>query len=247
MLRAARRLAVGLLAAAVLLLVIGLITARSGDPDLYPPPPGAPATTVFVVSNGYHAGLVLPRGVIAGIAAERGHANLAAVLARFSQHSFVEFGWGDEGFYRHVPTVASITAGLAVRALFHPGNPSVLHVVGLGEGPRVFFAQADVVPVSLSNEGLDRLIAQLEASIARPANGGGLEDLGPGLYGPSLFYRATGTFSLLRVCNHWLADLLDAAGVPTAPVLATLPQGLLLDLRWRSNLTAIASVAPRTQ
>jgi hypothetical protein len=38
----------------------------------------------------------------------------------------------------------------------------------------------------------------------------------------------------LRLCNHWLADLLDAAGVPTAPVVATLPPGLLADLRWRS-------------
>jgi len=41
------------------------------------------------------------------------------------------------------------------------------------------------------------------------------------------------------VCNHWVADLLDAAGVPTAPILATLPSGLLLDLKWRSNLVPL--------
>ena len=50
-----------------------------------------------------------------------------------------------------------------------------------------------------------------------------------------LFYRAVGTFNLFRVCNHWIADLLDAAGVPTAPVLATWPQGLLWDLTTRAG------------
>jgi len=36
------------------------------------------------------------------------------------------------------------------------------------------------------------------------------------------------------VCNHWIANLLDAAGVPTAPLLATLPSGLLYDLKQRA-------------
>jgi hypothetical protein len=42
------------------------------------------------------------------------------------------------------------------------------------------------------------------------------------------------------VCNHWLADLLAAAGVSTAPVPATLPPGLFLDLEWRSGLRPVA-------
>jgi hypothetical protein len=63
-----------------------------------------------------------------------------------------------------------------------------------------------------------------------------LRDAGKGLYGPSLFYPAVGRFSILRVCNHWIADLLDAAGLPTTPLLATLSPGLMLDLRWRAGL-----------
>ena len=31
----------------------------------------------------------------------------------------------------------------------------------------------------------------------------------------------------------------SAAGVPTAPVLATLPSGLFLDLQWRTGLAAM--------
>jgi Protein of unknown function (DUF2459) len=55
----------------------------------------------------------------------------------------------------------------------------------------------------------------------------------------SLFFRANGTFHLFHVSNHWIADLLDAAGVPTVPLLATLPSGLLLDLKWRSGLVRL--------
>ena len=68
-----------------------------------------------------------------------------------------------------------------------------------------------------------------------------LPDLGRGLYGASLFYPANGHFSIFKVCNHWIADLLGAAGLPVAPVLATLPSGLILDLRWRAGIAPTSS------
>ena len=127
---------------------------------------------------------------------------------------------------------------LAIRALFRPGNPSVLHVVGINNHPRATFAQSDVVRIELGEASLARLADRLDATFARDA-AGRAEELGPGLYGPSLFFRANGTFHIFNVCNHWIAGLLDAAGVPTAPVLATLPFGLLIDLEWRSGLVRL--------
>jgi hypothetical protein len=41
------------------------------------------------------------------------------------------------------------------------------------------------------------------------------------------------------VCNHWIGDLLGAAGLPTNPVLSTLPRGLMLNLRWQAGLQAV--------
>jgi hypothetical protein len=79
----------------------------------------------------------------------------------------------------------------------------------------------------------------LDATFARDNGGMMPKELGPGLYGTSLFFRANGAFHLFNVCNHWIARVLDAAGIPTAPVLATLSFGLLLDLRWRSGLIAL--------
>src|SRR5262245_32406072 len=211
-----------------------VLTARPGDARLYPSPPGTPTVGAFLVSHGFHSGIVLPRAELAEVASRNGDRALIAAAARFAAYQSIEFGWGDEGFYRNVPTAASLTVSLAARALLMPGNPSVLHLVGLQNHPVATFPRSDIIRLELSTAGFERLLAALNRTFVDEPDG--LRDLGPGLYGPSRFFRAAGTFHLFRVCNHWVADLLDAAGVPTTPVLATLPQGLFLDLRWRSGL-----------
>jgi len=220
---------------AAVLIVATFATARFADASLYPAPPGRPRLEVFVAANVHHSGLILPREALADVASRRALPALAAVTARFAAYDRLEFGWGDEGFYTRVPTTNELTTALALRALFWPGNPSVLHVVGIDQHPRVAYPNANMVALSLGEDGFTRLAAMLDATFARGGRDGTIEELGRGLYGPSLFYRAVGTFNVFRVCNHWIADLLDAAGVPTAPVLATLPQGLLWDLTTRAG------------
>ncbi len=236
----ARRFGFGLLIVAALIVAAAVATARWGDASLWPPAAGAPTTEIFIVSHGYHAGIVLPRRALAEAASRRDLTALGEISTRFAAFDQLEIGWGDEGFYREVPTAASLTVALAVRALFRPGNPSVLHVVGLNNDPRAAFARSDVMRIELGEASFARLTDKLDTTFARDA-AGRPEELGPGLYGPSLFFRANGTFHIFNVCNHWLADLLDAAGVPTAPVLATLPFGLLADLEWRAGLGALAA------
>jgi uncharacterized protein (TIGR02117 family) len=234
----ARRLGFGVLIAVALIVVAAVATVRRGDASLWPPAPGAPTTEIFVVSHGYHAGIVVPRRALADAASRRGLAALGDISTRFAAFDRFEIGWGDEGFYREVPTAASLTVAMAARALFRPGNRSVLHVVGINNDPRAAFARSDMVRIELGETSFARLAEKLDATFARN-EAGRPEDLGPGLYGPSLFFRANGTFHVFNVCNHWLADLLDAAGVPTAPVVATLPFGLLADLEWRAGLARL--------
>ena len=102
-----------------------------------------------------------------------------------------------------------------------------------------------MVRIGLSNAGFARVSAMLDSTFAHGNGSLAPEELGPGLYGTSLFFRANGAFHLFNVCNHWIARVLDAAGIPTAPVLATLPSGLLLDLRWRSGLLPLPPAAPK--
>jgi uncharacterized protein (TIGR02117 family) len=235
----ARRLGLGLVVLLGIFVFATVLTARPGDPSLWPPPAGSRTVRIYLVSNGYHAGLALPHPALAELAGARGHAALIAVTQRFSSYAWIEFGWGDREFYRSVPTVADLTVPLALRALFMPGNSSVVHVVGLGSDFAAMLASADLVAIEISARGFEQLALRLNQAFV-PPDAGVLADLGPGLYGPSLFYPANGTFSILKVCNHWIADLLDAAGLPTTPVLATVPAGLMLDLRWRAGLRPVS-------
>ena len=234
----ARRVGFALAVLAVAFVVAVVATARRGDPALFPPAPGAPAVQILLVHNGYHTGLVLPRATVAEVAARRGYGALIAVATRFAAFPWLEIGWGDEQFYRHVPDPGSLTFRLALHALFGLDNASVLHVVGVTQ-PRAAFTEARMGELAVSAEGFERLLAAIEATFTRGADGRP-SDLGPGLYGPSLFYRAVGRFHAAHVCSHWVADMLDAAGVPTAPVLATVPQGLFFDLSMRAGMTMLA-------
>jgi uncharacterized protein (TIGR02117 family) len=240
-----KRVALGVALVTALFVAAVLASARPGDRGPWPPKPGAPTIEVFVVSHGYHAGIVVPRRALADAASQRGQDALGYLATRFADFDRLEIGWGDEGFYRHVPTAQSLTMALALRALFRPGNPSVVHVVGVGADPRAMFGNSDLVRLDLGAAGFARLADRLDATLARGEDGVLPMELGPGLYGTSLFFRANGAFHLFNVCNHWLVDLLDAAGVPTTPVLATLPYGLLLDLEWRSGAARLAPVAPK--
>jgi len=235
MLRAARYAGLGLAALIIIVAAFAVATMRPGDPALWPPAAAEESVDIFVVSHGYHAGLVLPRDAVAESAGRQGHAALLAVTQRFAPYTFLEIGWGDEGFYTSVPDIASLDAVTAARALFMPGNKSVLHIVGLTETPQQAFASSQIVKVRLSRDGFDAMLRSLDASFARADTSLQPQVLGQGLYGPSLFYRATGTFNILHVCNHWVATQLATAGLPTAPVVATLPVGLLLDLKWRAG------------
>ncbi|KAA2235137.1 DUF2459 domain-containing protein [Salinarimonas soli] len=227
-------------AGVALLLVVTLaagavvLTARGADPALWPPKPGEPAIVVHLVTNGFHTGLVLPRERLLQVARAAGQGGLAALAQRFEAYEAVEIGWGEARFYRAPAPPGGFNPWLALRALLWPGNGSVLHVVGLSEDPGILFQSAELVDISLTDEGFARLVRRMGESVA--VRDGGPVELGQGLYGPSLFYEARGTFSAFNVCNHWAARLLAAAGLPSAPVLATYPAGLLLDLRVRAGL-----------
>jgi uncharacterized protein (TIGR02117 family) len=229
--RALRLILGGGITLSLLFAVAVVVTARPGDPTLFPA--GEDGLDIALVSNGYHAGLAIPLPAMASAAGSEHLSALIPLAMRFQRYDWVEIGWGDADFYRSTPTALSVQWQLAFKALSGQGSGAVLHVVGIEGRPERFFDPVDVIRIRVSKPGLSRLLARIESSIARGGDGQP-EALGPGLYGPSLFYRANGDFNLFRVCNHWIADLLDAAGIPTPPLAAVLPIGILTDLNWRS-------------
>ena len=236
--KAARRALMTLAGLAVVLALAAALTLRGGDPALYPAPAVEASVAIHVVSHGWHSGLALPREELKAAAAAQGLGRLVAILDRFRDYPSVEIGWGEAAFYRETPTVGDIKVTRELRALFRPGNAAVLHVVGLDRPAPQIFLRSDILSLELSRPGFVRLAAFLDGAVA-PGPDGGPEELGRGLYGPSLFYAATGTFSLLQVCNHWVGRALAAAGLPYAPVAAVYPAGLFLDLRLRAGAVPV--------
>lgn len=214
------------------LLALALITLKGADPALFPAAADAPSIPVAVVDHGYHAGLIVPVAPLRVMASLTGNAPLLSLTQRFAAYEWLEIGWGDENFYRNVPDLSFGTAHQVLKALFWPDNSSILHVVGFSGASDEFFSRSRHVPLQLGHEGFTRLASAIGATFADA--GGAVIDAGPGLYGPSRFFKAKGNYSFLNLCNHWTGKTLASAGVPYSPVLSMLSAGLMTDLRWRA-------------
>jgi hypothetical protein len=92
-----------------------------------------------------------------------------------------------------------------------------------------------VRPLVLSPAGLAALLARADRSLMRDP--GGAPVIAPiRRVSDEAFFASGERFSVLHLCNHWTAGLLNAAGLPVTPVLDTLPAGLALDLRLRAGV-----------
>jgi uncharacterized protein (TIGR02117 family) len=210
----------------LLLVVLTLATARGGDPALYPARPGD-QVAVFLVEDGFHTDLALPRDAIAAHAGP-----LATAVAQTSAEPWMLVGWGDARFYE----AGSAWQGRVldgVAALFG-GRPTVMHLQGVWESPDLAWTSG-VHRLVLSREGLAALMTRTDRSFALGPAGQPIGVPTPHAVGEA-FFRSGEGFSLVHVCNHWVGELLTAAGVPTTPVLDVLPAGLLVDLKLRADL-----------
>src|SRR5262249_27488864 len=93
----ARRVGLSLAIAALLFVIATIATARWGNHNLWPPAPGAPTTEVFIVSHGYHAGIIVPRAALADEASRRGLSALGYLATRFADFDRLENRLGRRG------------------------------------------------------------------------------------------------------------------------------------------------------
>ena len=155
--------------------------------------PCEPTRTLFVVSHGWHSGIVVERAELVK--------RLPAIAAEIGQQRYVEIGWGEERFYQARET----SVGMALGAVLRP-NASVLQVVPFAGPPRSYFAGSEVVEVRTDDAGYSAALAVVAATF-KPE----LERLGRSLYGEGWFYRAQGSFHLFNTCNTWIAGVLNKA------------------------------------
>jgi hypothetical protein len=223
-LRTRKRLRTLVLAAAAILAVLAafaFLWRTPGDPSLFPPRSNEVGVTVYVVDNGFHANLVVPRALLSARAGPT-----AAAASMIGPGPFVIVGWGDRRFYREEG--ASLRRALdGLRALFWPFNPSAVMLEPLRASPDVVWRDG-VTPVRLSRAGFERLAERLDRSFS--LSEGRPQPLGPANEDGARFFASPEHFSVLHLCNHWTAQLLSAAGLPMRPLMATLPAGLVAGL-----------------
>ena len=153
--------------------------------------------TIWVASNGWHSGLVLPARTReadwTGLVRAR-HLSDPARAGRY-----LWFGWGERDFYLNTPSWAELSPRTLIRAAL--GSPDTLvHVDHLDWPPET------ARPVRLSPREYRRLVHAIRASFAP----------GPPIagYGPAdIFYPAHGRYDLIRTCNWWTGRMLAEAGV----------------------------------
>jgi len=160
---------------------------------------------IYVVSHGWHTGLVLP--------AKNIQDRLPGLKQRFGNTPWIEFGWGDKGFYQ----ANEITIGLTFRAMFWSSG-SVIHAVAVAGDIQEFFPNSDVRKLCFSDAALSSLLDFMEGSFARNPQGE-IVALKDGIYGNSQFYDGVGVYHMFNTCNKWTAKGLQSAGMDVSPML----------------------------
>ena len=174
----------------------------------------ASAKTIYLVSHGWHVGIVVKRSDIS----DAGWPNHKS----FAEAEYLEIGWGNKDFYQ----TRNPHFGIALKAILLP-TPSVLHIVAFNNSVTSYFPHSKIIMIRLSDAGFQRLIGYIATSFDKDSAGNTIP-LGTGLYGVSQFYRSRDTYHLFRTCNVWTARALNAAGCPVTPFLAITEDNLML-------------------
>ncbi len=198
--------------------------STSADTQALTPAP-IDSHTVFVVSNGWHTGIVLRRAAIPP--------HLIPETRDFPEATYLEFGWGDAEFY----PANEVTAGMSLRAALIP-TPSVMHLAGYGSDPVRRYPKSEVVGLQLDVPALQALATYIDGSFHREETQTA-QSVGPGLYARSLFYPAKGKFHMFNTCNTWTAGALIAGGMNKIDKNTTKADSLMTQLKYGEHWPAL--------
>jgi uncharacterized protein (TIGR02117 family) len=172
---------------------------------------------VYVVQRDWHTDIGLPVEEIAG--------PLATLEAAFPGVRLLTFGFGERQFLVN----RQRTFGAMLGALLP--SQSALLMTALSATPEQAFGSANVVALSVSRSGLERIEQALWREFERSPNGEPVL-LADGPYPGSVFYAARATYDGLYTCNTWTAETLRAGGLPL-PATGVLFAGQVMGMvRW---------------
>ncbi len=178
------------------------------------------AVTVYVANNGFHSGLVAPT---AALLARPGPT--AGAVRRLPPSRWTSIGYGDDKFYRQQGFSLARALDL-VRAALWPFNVSTVQVFTVRD-PLNDANEPRVLRLAIPPARFDALVRRIDATFDAP---GGRPRLTATGAGGDLFFAGRERANGAHECNHWVGQVLGAAGVPHSYVLDTTAGGLAWDL-----------------
>ncbi|MDI1327066.1 MAG: DUF2459 domain-containing protein [Brevundimonas sp.] len=199
------------LAVAILATIAAVWTwTAPGDPGLWPARAGEPGVEVHLLDNGFHTDLAVPRRAL-----EARPGPLADAVRGLAPGEWILIGWGDAKFYvDQSPMESRLPDGL--RAFFRPGNASVIMLDPAQRDPRAAFAPGTRRTLRLSRPGFDAMADHIQDSLDLAGGGPRISAARAG--DDARFFASREHFSIARLCNHWSAGVLNAAGLPVRPI-----------------------------
>jgi len=185
--------------------------------DTAPPHETGPVTSLYLVSHGWHVGMVIRQADIPVSAWQWGQ--------DFPDAEYLEVGWGDRTFYQALDP----HLGSALKAALLP-TESVLHIFGFSGSVTANFPYSEIIEIKLPGGGMQRLAGYIAASLSRD-DAGNVRSLGGEFYRNRRFYASRETYHLFNTCNAWTAKALRTAGLPVTPAKAMTAEGLMSQAR----------------
>ena len=225
------------LAVLVLAAAFGFVAALwtwtlAGDPRRFPASADEPGVVVHVLDNGFHTDLAVPRALL-----EQGGGPLAEMTRGLAPGDWVLIGWGDATFYVDQRPISDRLAD-GVRAFFRPGNASVVMLDPVHGDPAARFTPEDRRAIRLSTAGMAALHARIEGSLDLRDGAARLVAARPG--DDARFFASREHFWIGYLCNHWSAQVLNAAGLPVRPLRAATSAEVMRTAEQASKLDSAA-------
>ncbi len=183
-----------------------------GDPALWPAAATDAGVEVNVLDNGFHTDLAVPR-----VALEARTGPLAEAVRGLPPGDWILIGWGDARFYVDQSPIGDRLPDGA-RAFFRPGNASVIMLDPTRRDPRDLVAADRRRTLRLSAAGFEAMADHIEASL--DLSDGRVRIAAARAGDDARFFASHEHFWIGRLCNHWSAGVLNAAGLPARPLRA---------------------------
>ena len=157
---------------------------------------------IYVVSHGYHSGIVLPRKHI--------KVDYLINSKKLLEAKYLEFGFGDMEYY--MSNNPSTIQG--IRALLWP-TESVMQVVKINKDLKKTFPESKIYRLKITKKKL-RLLNEFIFRSFKTQNKKKYP-IGKSFYLDGYFYEGHQDFYIFNTCNTWVAKALKVSGYDINP------------------------------